>query len=373
MKILFTGGGTGGHVFPIIALSREIRKIYQGKNLQFFYIGPRDQFGQIFLSQEGIKVKEIMAGKIRRYSDWKSRFQNFIDLFIKIPLGILQSFIYIFYLAPDLIFSKGGYGSIPVVIAGSLLRTPIFLHESDVVPGLSNRFLSKLASAIFVSFPKTDYFKPSKIILVGNPIRREILESSKEEAQEFFKLIREKPIILILGGSQGSQRINDEIFEVLAELLKEFEIIHQVGSKNFKQLKAEAKVVVPKKLERYYHIFPFLKEEELRKAYSVSDLIIARAGSGIIFEIAAWGKPSILIPLPEAAQNHQLKNAYAFSQTGACQVLEESNFTSHFFLEKLKYLFSNPENLDKMAKAARKFAKPLAANKIAREILNYLK
>jgi UDP-N-acetylglucosamine--N-acetylmuramyl-(pentapeptide) pyrophosphoryl-undecaprenol N-acetylglucosamine transferase len=373
MKILFTGGGTGGHIFPIIAVSREIRKIYQEKNLQFFYIGPRDEFSQILLSQEGIKVKEIMAGKIRRYLGWKSGFKNFIDLFVRIPIGIFQSFIYVFYLAPDLIFSKGGYGSIPGVIAGFLLKTPIFLHESDVAPGISNRFLSRLASAIFVSFPDTEYFKPSKMILVGNPIRREMLESPKEEAQEFFKLTGEKPIIFILGGSQGAQRINDEIFEILADLLKEFEIIHQVGQKNFKQLRAEAKVVVPKELEKYYHIFPFLKEEELKKAYSVADLIIARAGSGTIFEIAAWSKPSILIPLPEAAQNHQVKNAYAFSQNGACLVLEEPNFTSHFFLEKLKYLFSSPEDLDKMAKAAKKFARPLAANKIAQEILNYLK
>lgn len=374
MKILFTGGGTGGHIFPIIAITRELRKIYQGKeSLELFYIGPRDEFSEILLSQEGIKVKAILAGKIRRYVNWKSLVKNLFDLFFKIPIGIFQSFIYIFFTAPDLIFSKGGYGSLPPVIAGKILGTPIFLHESDVVVGLANKFLSKFSEVIFVSFPQTEYFAPQKMILVGNPIRREILECSEKEAKEFFKLLTEDPVILILGGSQGAQRINDKILEILPQLLESFELIHQTGKKNYRQVKSEAKVVISKVIEGKYHPFPFFKEQELKKAYKIADLIVARAGSGTIFEIAAVGKPSILIPLPESAQNHQVKNAYLFSQSGACIVLEEKNFTPRFFLEKLKYLFSDPEELERMAQAAKNFAKPLAANKIAQFILDYLK
>lgn len=373
MKILFTGGGTGGHIFPILAISREIRKIYQAEDIEFFYIGPEDEFSTILLSQEGIKVKTILAGKARRYLNWKSGLENFIDIFVKIPIGIFQAFFYIFFLAPDLVFSKGGYGSIPGVIASFLLRVPIFLHESDVAPGLANRFLSRLAGSIFVSFPKTEYFKPSKMILVGNPIRREMLETHEEEGREFFRLSDEKPVIFILGGSQGAQRINDKILEILPELLNDFEVMHQAGINNFKQVRAEAKVVISKDLEKYYHIFPFLKEEELKKAYKIADLIIARAGSGTIFEIAAFVKPSILIPLPEAAQNHQIKNAYAFAQGGATLVLEEENFTPRFFLEKLKYLFSHPEELEKMKKSAKEFSKPLAGQQIAQYLVSYLK
>lgn len=371
MRILFTGGGTGGHLFPIIALTREIRRIYQDK-IQFFYLGPRDEFGSILLSQEGIKVKHIFSGKMRRYIDWKAPFQNLIDLLFKIPLGILQAFFYIFFWAPDLIFSKGGYGSLPTVLAGWLLGVPIFLHESDISPGLANRILSKFALEIFVSFPKTEYFKPSKMILVGNPIRREILEGSKTNGQKLFNLSGVKPVILILGGSQGAQRINDKILEILPELLKNFEIIHQTGKKNFKEVKAESKAILPKELLPFYHPFPFLKEEELKQAYVASDLIVSRAGSGSIFEIAALKKPSILIPLPESAQNHQVKNAYAYAQKGAAIVLEEANFTPHFFLKKLKYLFSRPEELEKMQKAAEEFSKPLAAKIIAKYIVNYL-
>lgn len=370
MKILFTGGGTGGHIFPIIAIVRELRKISKEK-LEFFYIGPRDEFGEIFLSQEDIKPKWILAGKFRRYVNLKSIFENLIDL-LKIPIGIIQAFFYIFFLAPDLIFSKGGYGSIPAVISGWILRVPIFLHESDIFPGLANRFLSKFALEIFVSFPKTFYFPQEKMILVGNPIRREILEGSKEEGIEFFKLTGKKPVILILGGSQGAQRINDRVLEILNDLLENFEIIHQTGQKNFKEVEAEAEAILKKELKPFYHPFPFLKEEQLKRAYAVANLIVARAGSGTIFEIAAWGKPSILIPLPEAAQEHQLKNAYSFAQNGAAIVLEEENFTARFFLEKLKFLFSNPEKLKEMGQKAEDFSKPFAAKIIASYLYEFL-
>ncbi len=372
MKILFTGGGTGGHIVPIIAITREIRKIYPKKDLQFFYLGPKDEFGKIFLSQEGIKVKEILAGKIRRYLGWKTFFQNLIDICFKIPFGVLQSFFYIFFLSPDLIFSKGGFGSIPVVIAGKMLLVPIFLHESDIVPGKANQFISRFALEIFVSFPRTEYFPLRKMILVGNPIRREILTGTKEEAKRFFKITGEKPVILVLGGSQGAQRINDKILEVLPQLLENFEIIHQCGEKNFQEVKAESKAIITKELEKFYHLYPFLAEPELRQAYAACDLIVSRAGSGSIFEIAAVGKPSILIPLPEAAQNHQVKNAYAFAEKGSCQVLEETNFTSRFFLEKLKQLFVRPEELKKMAESAKEFSRPQAGRIIANYLVEYL-
>lgn len=372
MKIVFTGGGTGGHIFPIIALSREIRKIWPKEKLDFFYLGPKDEFSEILLSQEGIKVKKILAGKIRRYFSLGSFFANLFDILFKTPVGIFQAFFHLFFLAPDLIFSKGGYGSFPAVSAGWLLGTPIFLHESDAEPGMANRLLAKFSLEIFVSFPKTIYFKQEKMIWVGNPIRRELLEVSKEEAKNFFKLSGEKPVILILGGSQGAQRINDNILEILPEILKEFELIHQCGENNFKEVKAEAQIMIKKELEKYYHLFPFLREEELKMAYGVSDLVVSRAGSGSIFEIAALGKPSILIPLPEAAQNHQLKNAYSFAGGGATLVLEEENFTPHFFLEKLKYLIFHPEALKKMAEMAQEFSKPQAAKIIADYIVSYL-
>ena len=372
-KILFTGGGTAGHIFPIIAVVRELRKM--GSDAQFFYAGPKDDFGEIILSQESIKIKWILAGKIRRYLNWKSVLENIADVLFKIPLGFLQAIFYVFISAPDLIFSKGGYGSLATVLAGQILQVPIILHESDVTPGLANRFMSKFTSQIFVAFPvaQTEYFSEDKMIAVGNPMRVELLNGDAEKAKDYFDLIVGKPIILVLGGSQGAQAVNDLMLAILPQLLTDFEIIHQTGSKNLEQLKAEAKVmVVDEELARRYHPVGFLKEVELRDAFKVCDLVVSRAGSGSIFEIAACQKPSVLIPLSSSAQDHQLKNAYAYAQNKAAVVMEEANLTPRFFLEKIKYLFANPDELQKMSQRAKEFSKPGSAKIIAQYIIKYL-
>lgn len=373
MKILFTGGGTGGHIFPIIAVIRELKKLTKEK-VDLFYIGPKDEISQIFLSKEEVKIKTISAGKLRRYFDLRAFFQNIIDIF-KFPIGFVQAFFQIFFLAPDLIFSKGGYGSISPTLAGFLLKKPIFLHESDIISGRANRLMAKFSLKIFISFPKTESLPADKIIPAGNPIRSELLAGSKEKAKEIFNLTGEKPIILIFGGSQGAQRINNLIFQILPEILMEFELIHQLGSQNFKEFKnsAELKLSNFPEIKKYYHSFPFLDEEELRAAYCVCDLILSRAGSGSIFEISAIGKPSILIPLPESAQNHQLKNAQSYAKNGACLVLQEKNLTPLILLEKLKKLMAEAQELRKMEKSAKEFARPEAGKLIAESILKELK
>lgn len=368
MKILFTGGGTGGHILPIIAIVRELRN-QQENHLEFLFMGPKDDFSEVLLTQEGIKVYHTLAGKVRRYGGFKTLFPNLADTLFKIPVGILQALLRMFLLSPDLILSKGGYGALPATIAGWMLRVPIILHESDTIPGLANRVGGSFASQIFVAFPRTSYFPAKKMVAVGNPIRKGVLTGSKEEARQLLHLQGGKPVILFMGGSQGAQRINDMLLAILGEALQDFEIVHQTGEKNFAQVNQEAKAVVSKELLPYYHAAPFLKEPELRHVYAATDFIVSRAGSGSIFEIAALGKPSILIPLPEAAQNHQIQNAYEYANTGAAIVLEEANLTPHFFLEKLKYLVSSPQELAKMSAAALQFAKPQAAATIARYLI----
>ena len=368
MKILFTGGGTGGHVYPLIATVREIRRIYPKKNLEFYYLGPKDEFSLILLSQEDLNIKTIVSGKIRRYASWK----NFIDICFKIPFGFLQSFFFLLTKRPDLVFSKGGSGSIAVTYSARFLGIPVFLHESDIVPGLSNQMTSKWAKKTLISFPKTEYFDSEKTTLTGNPIRKEILDGDKQKAVELFNLTLSKPIILIMGGSQGAETINDFVLRILNDLLKNYEIIHVTGTQNFKETSAEAQVIMEKDLDQYYHPIAFLDEEKIKHAYKASDLIISRSGSGSIFEIAAVGKPSILVPLPSAAGDHQSKNAYAYSQTGAALVIEQENLTPNFFLENIQLLFLNPGKLEEMKQAALAFAKPLAARAVAREILEFL-
>ena len=371
MKILFTGGGTGGHVFPIIAIIREIKKMTAPGQVQLLYMGPKDLFTGLFLPQEGVKVKGILAGKIRRILAPKQILLNFFDVF-KFIIGTIQAFFWIFIESPDIVFSKGGYGSVSTVISAKILQVPVFLHESDIIPGLANRILGKLASEIFVSFPKTEYFKPEKMVLVGNPIRKELLLGSPEKAKALFNLTGEKPVLLVMGSSQGAQRINDLLLLILTEILKDFEILHQTGMRNFKQVKSEVRIVMKKGLARYYHPIAFFREHELREALAAADIIVSRASAGAIFEIAGAGLPSVLIPLPESAQNHQISNAYAYSYNGAAEVMEEVNLTPHFFLERLRFLISQPEQLKKMSLKAKKFARPKAGAIIAQYILEYL-
>lgn len=368
MKILLAGGGTGGHILPLVAITREMRRIYNQNNLEFFYIGQKDEFGLILLQEEGVEIKTILAGKIRRYFS----FQNIIDIGFKIPIGIIQSFFLLLKIKPNVVLSKGGSGAFAITYSAKLFKIPVLIHESDIVPGLSNQIASKWAKKIFISFPKTEFFDLSKVILTGNPIRKEILEGDVQEAKSLFNLTLEKPIILILGGSQGAQKINDFILLILNDLLKDFEIIHITGSNNSNQVKAESEVIINKDLEKFYHVIGFLNEKYLKQAYVCANLIISRSGSGSIFEISALGKPSILVPLPSAAADHQSKNAYAYASTGASLVIEEANLTPNFFLEKINYLFTGTERLQEMHDSALRFSKPLAARAVAREVLEYI-
>lgn len=366
MRILLTGGGTGGHIFPLLAVAQEFKKQAQNKGIlkiEFLFLGPKIEVNYIkdLLLKEGIIIKEIFSGKIRRYFS----VENFFDPF-KTFFGFFQTLWILFQFMPDVVFSKGGFGSVNPVIVGWLYRIPILIHESDSIPGLANLKLSRYADRIAVSFPKIlSLFPEKKTALIGNPIRADILTGSPQEAQKIFSLSGEKPILLIIGGSQGAVRINDFILIALQELLKNYEVIHLCGEKNFSVLNEKYQ----KKESHYYHLYPQLKDE-LKHAYAVADIIIARASAGVIFEIAAIGKPSILIPLPESAQDHQLENAFQYSRSGAAIMIEEINLTTHLFLDSVNQIISDDKTYKEMSDAAGAFAKLDAAQKIAEELLN---
>jgi UDP-N-acetylglucosamine--N-acetylmuramyl-(pentapeptide) pyrophosphoryl-undecaprenol N-acetylglucosamine transferase len=375
IKIVFTGGGTGGHLFPIIAVAREITRI-SDQPVKLHYIGPGDKTSAALLSQETIKIHRIINGKLRRYFS----LRNIIDIFFSIPIGFLQSFFLLLFIRPRLVFSKGGSGSTVVCACAGLLGIPIFIHESDSVPGLSNKITSRWAKKIFISFPKTEYFnltsetskKGPQTLLVGHPILKELLEGNNESAKEIFNVTLLRPILLFWGGSQGAEPINDFVLEILHQLLRDYEIIHVCGKKNYQQVRAESLVITTKETESYYHLWEFLHEIELKHALKVADVIISRGGAGSIFEIAATGKPSIIIPLPSSAGNHQSKNAYQYAKTGAGLVMEQDNLSPNLFLARIQYILSHSQESQAMKAAALEFSKPLAAKAIAREILEFL-
>jgi len=371
-KIIFTGGGTGGHVFPLVAIIRELKKILPKELLDIYYIGPKDSLSEKYISKENVDIRYIYTGKMRRYIGGRAMLENFIDIFFRIPVGMIQSFFYLYIFSPDLIFGKGGYGSFPIILIAKIFQVPVILHESDAILGATNQFLQKISTEIFVSFPKTEKVINNKMFVVGNPIREEILKGNKEKAKEIFKLNGDKHVILILGGSQGSERINDLFLSSASLFLENFQVIHQCGTNNYQQISAESKATIKEDLKKNYYLASFLDEEELSHAYALADLVVSRAGSGSIFEIAAVGRGGVLLPLPEAAQQHQVKNAYAYASVGAGIVFEEENMSPHFFLEKIKELFSPIEQIRIMERNAKNFAKPRAAFVIASYLKEYL-
>ncbi len=369
MKILLAGGGiSGGHFFPLIAVADALKAVAgQEKiaNLDLVFISDSEYDKQILL-QKGIRFKKVYAGKIRRYFS----LLNILDVF-KAGIGILKALGSIYGDFPDVIFSKGGYASFPVVFAARIFGIPVIIHESDAVPGKVNKWAGKFAKRVAISFNEAaQYFPREKTALTGNPIRSELCNPVKAGSREFLGLEENVPVLMIIGGSQGAVTINENILTILPDLVKKFQVIHQTGKNNIAEVKSRSEVILEKVPEKSrYHVFGFLDLAQFRAAYGAADLVVSRASGGAIFEIAASGLPSILIPLPKAAQDHQRENAYVFASLGACDVIEEKNLSPHVLQSEIEKLLSDKEKQTKMSEAAKKFSKPDAAEKIAREII----
>lgn len=365
--IILTGGGTGGHIFPLVAVAREIQEKLRDE-AEFLFIGPAGKLEKEAMEKEGIASKIILCGKMRRYFSLK----NIPDAF-RTPIGIIQSLWLMLKFMPDAVFAKGGYASFPVVIAAWLYRIPVLIHESDAIPGSSNRVMASFANRIAYSYPTAEeYFPKMKLFLTGNPIRQEILGGSMEIARNKFNLAESMPTILVIGGSQGCQAINEAIIRVLPQLLHRAQVIHQTGDENFDSVVRGAATVGVKAGHGGYQVFPFLSAEDLGSALAASDLVITRAGANAISEIAAYGKPLIIIPLTNSANNHQQMNAYAIAKIGGAIVLEESNLGEHILLEKIDILLHDKGLARDMGEKARVFYHPDAAERIAEGVINLI-
>ncbi len=366
MKILFTGGGSGGHFYPLIAVAQKINHITHDEKLitpELFFMSD-SAYDSRALFENDITFEKVSTGKLRRYFS----IRNIIDTF-KTIRGVAIGFFKVFRIYPDVVFGKGGYASFPALLSAKILRIPVFIHESDTVPGRTNRWAGKFARRIAVSYAQTtSYFPQDKVAWTGNPVREEIIKPI-EGAHELLQFDKNVPTVLVLGGSQGAQRINDAILDILPELVSNFQVIHQVGGDNIKLI-TEMKPVVLKDadLQKRYKAFGYLDNQSMQMAASCADIIISRAGS-TIFEIALWGEPSIIIPITDSNGDHQRQNARAYEQSGSCLVIEEANLKPHILLSEIKRIVENPELKQRMADAARAFAKPDAAEKIAHEII----
>jgi len=368
MKIILTGGGSGGHFYPLIAVAEAINEIAKKENLVFaqMYFMSDSPYDAESLLENNITFIPITAGKIRRYVS----ISNFFDIF-RTAFGVIIALKKVFSIYPDVIFSKGAYASFPVLMAAKLLRIPVMIHESDSVPGKTNLWAGKFAKKIAVSYPDTaKYFPGDKVAFTGNPLRKAVLNIDKTGAHEYLNLEKDTPTILIIGGSLGSQIINERILDALPKLVEKYQILHQTGKNNVLEVSQTSEVILTNNPNKSrYRVFDYLNDLTLTMAAGAANLIISRAGS-TIFEIACWGVPSIVIPITESNGNHQRINAYAYARSGAASVIEEANLTTNVLLGEIDRILQDKNMREKMSVAAKNFTHPDAAEIIARELIN---
>jgi len=366
MRILFVGEPTKGHLYPIIAIIEKLKEIAQknSESAEFMLISVKSDVLDDIFQETKVSHKTIMAP----ISTKPDPFGSF-----KMPVGFLQALWYLFNYMPDAIFIKGGQVSVPVAIAGWIFRIPILIHESDYDPQPVDKFLSKFAKRIAISFEKTGevYKAPKKIVFTGNPVLNMITKGDRGLARKEFVLSDGKPVILILAGTLGAKLINDLVIEVLPQLLQKYQVIHQCGIDNYDKIRELVEKMNIHNLNDY-HLFPFFRNRAAN-AYAASDLVISRAGANTVSEIMNVGKPCILIPLSTAVSDEQTKNAFFYSETGAAVLVSEKNLKPNLILSIIGEVFANSLKALEMERAAKRMAHPHAAEKIAQEIINISK
>lgn len=361
MRIVITGAG-GGHFYPLIAVVERMRKeafiqkIVQ-PDVYFFSDKPYDEKA-LFSTQT--KFVQIPAGKLRVYPSLST-----ITDTVKTIYGVFVALIKLYMLYPDVVFAKGGYASFPTLFAARLLSIPVVVHESDTVPGRTTKWAGKFASRIALSYPEAAPFYPKeRTALTGQPIRDTLLPPDDFERVRGTK---ERPVILIIGGSQGSKNINEAMLRVLPDLLHKYDIVHQTGEANFEEVRTLAESILrDHPFKDHYFINGFI---DVGIFYPKTDIVITRAGS-MMFEMALWQIPMIVIPIPETISRDQRSNAYAMAGRGVAEVLEENNLSPTVILNQIDRIIENKGVYEKMASAGKQFENSrTAAAVIAREII----
>ena len=326
-RIILTGGGTAGHVTPNIALLPRLKEL----QYDIHYIGSYNGIEKELIEQFGIPYHGISSGKLRRYFS----VQNFTDPF-RVIKGLGEARKLVKILQPDVIFSKSGFVSVPVVLAGKSQHVPTIIHESDMTPGLANKISLPSATKVCCNFPETlEHLPEGKAVLTGSPIRQELLSGDKFKAREFLGFTSDKPVIMVVGGSLGSVAVNEAVRGILPELLKDFQVVHLCG---------KGKIDDSLKNLDGYAQFEYIKDE-LKDLFALTDIVISRAGANAICELLALHKPNLLIPLSaNASRGDQILNARSFERQGYSVVLEEEELNKQVLLDSILRLYENRES-----------------------------
>jgi UDP-N-acetylglucosamine--N-acetylmuramyl-(pentapeptide) pyrophosphoryl-undecaprenol N-acetylglucosamine transferase len=364
MRIAFVGGGSGGHFYPLIAVAEDLQS--RATVPELFYFGP-SPYNKDLLATHNIRYIYCPAGKVRRYFS----LQNFFDLFRSF-FGVFVALWKLYVIYPDVIFSKGSYTAVPILLAARFLRIPVVIHESDSRPGRANTLAAPFAKYIGIAYDEVAvYFPADKTALIGIPIRKEIL---RIDPDPFAKLgiPNDKPLIYITGGSLGAERINNIVLRSLPYLLQDFRVFHQTGPDQLAELKVTAQTLLgDSPLLQNYYIEGNLPGETISLLLDAAAVVVTRAGSTTLFEIAVHGKPAIIIPIPEDVSHDQRTNAYAYAHSGAASVIEEHNLTEHLLTNEIQSIINTPERREAMSRAAQALSVPDAATKIA-DLLIYI-
>ncbi|MBM4253263.1 MAG: undecaprenyldiphospho-muramoylpentapeptide beta-N-acetylglucosaminyltransferase [Deltaproteobacteria bacterium] len=325
-RVCLTGGGTAGHVTPHFALLPAMR----ARGWTVFYVGSAGLEGKL-VADQGIEFHAIATGKLRRYASWR----NFVDLF-KVGIGCLQAFWLLWRKKPDVLFSKGGFVAVPVAWAAWVLRIPVISHESDVTPGLANRLIKPVARKLLYTFPETSKYLSTNAEQVGTPIRPELFAGDKIRGRQLCGFTRhDLPTILVMGGSQGAQRINDSLLAILPWLVERAMVVHLTG---------------PGKgigfIHPHYKSFEFVTSE-MRDIYALADFVIGRAGANSLFEVLALRKPMLLIPLEQGSRGDQVINAASFERQGWALVLREKDLNPESFKAAISDLMTSGDTIRK--------------------------
>lgn len=362
MRIVLVGGGTGGHFYPLMAIAEAIRSQDSQLNTEseLYYMGP-EPYSQESLTQHGVTYVYCPAGKRRRYFS----LLNFVDAF-KILGGFLVSLWKLYKLYPDAVMSKGGYTSVPVVLAAWWYRIPIVIHESDAKPGAANTLAGKLARYVGITHTSTaQYFDSTKVAHTGMPIRESFITPTKNP-HNVLNIPADRPVIFVTGGSLGAERINNLVLDSLDELLPKYTIVHQAGKGKFDKVRdSAARLITDPEQQAHYFIYDHMSGEEIAAALDASSVVVARAGAGTIAEIALKEKPSILIPIPEEISHDQRTNAYSYADKGAAVVIEEKNISDGLLTAELNSILEDENTYQKMKAATKNFTQPGAAFKLA--------
>ena len=372
MKILFTTGGSGGHFYPVIAIAEAVHEVVREKKYiepKLYYAAP-DPYDADLLFANGITFLPTAAGKLRRDGSPLSLLLNFIDLF-KTLWGVVKSVWRLFFLYPDVVLGAGGYASFPTLLAARILSIPVVIYSTDAEPSRVNRWAGKFAKKIAISFPEAaEYFPKETVAFTGNPIRKALLLPVRDGIYEFLKLNPDVPVIFVIGGSQGAVALNEAVLSALPMLLEKYQVVHQTGAANIVEMTGRARIVLAENPNAArYKAFGYLDALAMRMAAGAAKLVVSRAGAGSIFEVATWGLPSIMVPIPQSISHDQTRNAYSYARGGAAVVIEQNNLTSGVLLSEVERILEHPDIMRTMGAAAKGFARADAARTIAGELL----